>query len=150
MRTHLFTNEHPRSQDCIKTSDDLIMRLENPILFAWGILRRVGRNNSCSEKVHCSLARFVNHWHSYLKCGTMRVRKQYTDKVRKFKQTDLNCNKSIPARVNYCINNNYCCDAYVKISSSMNIGHLYVNYTRTNNYYLYSRFCEVNFKETKV
>ena len=80
----------------------------------------------------------------------MSVRKQYTDKVRKSKQMDLNCNKSISARVNYCINNNHCCDACVKISSCMNIGHLYVNYTRTNNYYLYSPFSEVNFKETKV
>ena len=34
MRAHLFTKEHPRSQDCIRTSDDLKMRLEKPILFA--------------------------------------------------------------------------------------------------------------------
>ena len=74
MRTHLFTKEHPRSQDCIRTSDDLKMRLENPTLFARGVLRGVGRNNSCSERVHCSLARFVNHWHSSLKCGTLQER----------------------------------------------------------------------------
>ena len=77
-----------------------------------------------------------------IKCGTLqerttRVRKQYTDKVRKSKQTDLKCNKSVPARVNYRINNNYCCYAYVKISSRMNNGYLYVNYSRTNNCYSY-------------
>ena len=58
-------------------------------------------------------------------------------KVRKSKQTDLNSNKSIPARVNYHINNNYCCYAYVKISSSMNNGYLYVNYSHTSNCYSY-------------
>ena len=34
LRTRLFTKEHPCSQDCIRTSDDLKMRLEKPILFA--------------------------------------------------------------------------------------------------------------------
>ena len=34
LHAHLFTKEHPRSQDCISTSDDLKMRLEKPILFA--------------------------------------------------------------------------------------------------------------------
>ena len=34
LRAHLFTKEHPRSQNCIRTSDDLKMRLEMPMLFA--------------------------------------------------------------------------------------------------------------------
>ena len=34
LSTHLFTKEHARSQDCIRTSDDLKMRLEKSILFA--------------------------------------------------------------------------------------------------------------------
>ena len=34
MRAHLFTKEHPRFKDCIRTSDELKMRLEKPILFA--------------------------------------------------------------------------------------------------------------------
>ena len=34
LRAHLSTKEHPRSQDCIRTSDDLKMKLEKPILFA--------------------------------------------------------------------------------------------------------------------
>ena len=34
LRAHLFTREYPRSQDCIRTSDDLKMRLGKPILFA--------------------------------------------------------------------------------------------------------------------
>ena len=88
----------------------------------------------------CSLAQFVNHWHSSLICSTlqerrMRIRKQYTDKVWKSRQTDLSCNKSMPARVNYRINNNYCCYAYVTISSHTNNGYLYVNYLCTNNCY---------------
>ena len=34
LRAHLITKEHPPYQDCIRTSDDLKMRLEKPILFA--------------------------------------------------------------------------------------------------------------------
>ena len=50
LRAHLFTKEYPRSQDCIRTSDDLKMRLEKPILFARADKDRFSDKLGFSEK----------------------------------------------------------------------------------------------------
>ena len=50
LHADLFTKEHPRSQDCIRTSDDLKMRLEKPILFVCADKNRFQINQIFLEK----------------------------------------------------------------------------------------------------